>query len=599
MAVAMNAEHDSCFALFDGDDGGALVLVDWLRVIRCMPPDDPADFFAALDAARTAGCWSAVAADYSLGSRFEPGAATRQGERAPLRAWVFARAERLARSDLPSFLAARLASLPEQQRVAGVAEVSPSVDELMHAGQVERIHRWIADGDCYQINLTFPIRLRVYGHPFALYAHLRERQPVRYGAFLSVPDETILSFSPELFFARSGPLVVTRPMKGTAARGRTPAEDAAQRARLLASAKERAENVMIVDLLRNDLGRLASPGKVRVTALCEAEAYPSLWQLVSTITADLPEVALADVFAALFPCGSITGAPKIRAMQLIAALEKSPRGLYTGALGWLAPNGDCRFNVAIRTLEVAADGQATLGVGSGIVADSDAGKEYRECLLKAQFVTAFDPGFELIETLRLDAGTYPLLEMHLDRLGESARALGFTCPLSAISAALANEAQRYRAGVFRVRLSLAHNGAFQIAATPLVDERRQAVWRVVLASERLPADDYLRRHKTTARAYYDRVLAQLAATPEVFDALFVNTRGEVCEGARSNIFVERAGVLLTPPLACGLLGGVLRRSLLDAGRAVEHILRVDDLRSPAALYVGNAVRGLLPARLDD
>jgi len=592
------AENDSFFALFDGDEGTALVFSDWRRLIQFAPPDNLADFFAALDTARADGCWLALAADYSLAGTFEPRAMTRRGERPPLRAWVFGRAERLAQEALPAFLTARLDALPEYQRLAGVADVCSSVDEQAHAGQVEQIRRWIADGDCYQINLTFPLHFHVYGHPFALYACLRARQPVRYGAYLAVPDETILSLSPELFFAYAGQCVVTRPMKGTAPRGGTAAEDAANRARLLASPKERAENVMIVDLLRNDLGRLASPGKVRVTALCEAEAYPSLWQLVSTIVAELPDVRLADLLAALFPCGSITGAPKIRAMQRIAEIEKSPRGLYTGTLGWLAPNGDCRFNVAIRTIEVAADGQATMGVGSGIVAEADAREEYRECLLKAQFVTALDPGFALIETLRLDGGAYPLLTLHLERLQGSARSLGFRCPMPAVAAALREEAALRREGVFRVRLSLAHNGAFQIAVAPLADDCRTSPWCVVLASEVLPVDDYLRRHKTTARAHYDRVLAQLAGRQTVFDAIFVNARGEVCEGARSNVFVKRGGVLLTPPPSCGLLAGVLRRSLLDAGRAVEQILRPDELRPPAALYVGNALRGLLPVILD-
>lgn len=591
-------DNNSCFALFDGDAGTALVLDDWRGILRLTPGDEPAAFFTAVEAACVAGCWLALAADYSLGSMFEPSAGTRLRNRPPLRAWVFARAARLDSAALSAFLAARIDLLPEYQRIAGVAEVSPSIDELTHAGQVEQIRRWIADGDCYQINLTFPLHFRLYGHPLALYARLRDRQPVRYGAYLALPEETILSLSPELFFERSGRRVVTRPMKGTAPRGSTAAEDAANRARLLASPKERAENVMIVDLLRNDLGRLASPGSVRVTALCDAEAYPSVWQMVSTIVADLPGIRLADLFAALFPCGSITGAPKIRAMQRIAELERSPRGLYTGALGWLAPNGDCRFNVAIRTIETAADGQSTLGVGSGIVAEAEAAKEYRECLLKAQFVTAFDPGFELVETLRLDGGSYPFLPLHLARLQESAHALGFTCPLPAVAAALSKEAALRRVGVSRVRLTLAHNGAFQIVVTPLADDCRRSSWRVVLADGAVPADDYLRRHKTTARAQYDRVLAQLTGKPAVFDAIFVNTRGEVCEGARSNVFVERDGVLLTPPPRCGLLAGVLRRSLLAAGRAAEQVLYPEELRPPATLYVGNALRGLIPVTLD-
>ena len=448
---------------------------------------------------------------------------------------------------------------------------------------------------CYQINLTFPLDGLAYGHPLALYARLRERQPVRYGAYLATPERTILSFSPELFFARQGRRVLARPMKGTAPRGVTAEEDAARRMALQASDKERAENIMIVDLLRNDLGRLAAPGAVRVDALCEAEAYPTLWQLVSTICAELPGVTLFDLFRALFPCGSITGAPKIRAMQIIKALEPGPRGLYTGALGWLAPQGDCRFNVAIRTLVVRPDGRARLGVGGGIVIDSVAEREYAECLLKASFLTGFDPGFLLIETLRLEDGGFPLLPLHLERLQVSARALGFACDCPAIAAALAEQAASCVTGLYRVRLTLAHDGAWHVAVAPYSDAG--GPWSVVLAGERLDASDYLLRHKTSARGRYQRALAALAGTPEVFDAIFLNAHGEVCEGARSNVFIERDGVLLTPPLTCGVLPGVMRRQLLESGRAVEAVLTADDLRAAPAIYLSNALRGLFPVRL--
>lgn len=384
-------------------------------------------------------------------------------------------------------------------------------------------------------------------------------------------------------------------MKGTAKRGVTPEADDAQRSALLASEKERAENVMIVDLLRSDLGRLAEPGKVHVESLCDVEAYPTLWQMVSTISAELPGVRLCELFRALFPCGSITGAPKIRAMQRIAELEATSRGLYTGALGWLAPGGDCRFNVAIRTLELEPGGRGRLGVGGGIVIDSDPANEYAECFLKARFLTACDPGFTLIETMRLESGEFPLKRLHLERLEASSRALGFRCDLPAISAALADQSSSCSARVCRVRLSLAHDGSCRITAAPMADETRS--WLVVLADEKLDAAEYLLRHKTTARSRYDAVLAGLG--PDVFDAIFFNARDEVCEGARSNVFVERDGVLLTPPLACGLLPGVMRRHLLETGRAVECVLTRDDVlgTARARLYVANALRGLMAVRL--
>jgi para-aminobenzoate synthetase/4-amino-4-deoxychorismate lyase len=586
-----------CFALFDGDAGSALVLTGCCRSFQLNTLADPAPLFVAVEAALAAGQWVALAADYALGASFEPAVAAVPPGRPVLRAWAFAHAERLDAQAVQAFLVGRLAAIPEEQRAAGIAELFASVGPGRHAAQVRQVCRWIADGDCYQVNLTFPLTFRIYGHPLALYARLRARQPVRYGGYVEIGEEMILSFSPELFFERHGSRVRTRPMKGTAPRGNTPREDEGMLAALLSSAKERAENIMIVDLLRNDLGRLAQPGKVHVEALCEAEAYPTLWQMVSTVAAELPGTGLAELFGALFPCGSITGAPKIRAMQRIAELEDSPRGLYTGALGWLAPGGDCRFSVAIRTIEVDPGRRARLGVGSGIVADADPNREYAECLLKATFLTGFDPGFELLETLRLEAGRYPLLSLHLERLQASAHCLGFACPLPALSSALAAEALARPAGVFRVRLTLAHDGGHQVAASPLVEDQGTH-WQVVLATEALSATDYLLRHKTTARARYDRALAALAARPTVFDAIFVNTRGEVCEGARSNVFIERDGVLLTPPPSCGLLPGVMRRQLLASGRAIERVLRLDDLRLASALYVGNAVRGLIPVSLE-
>jgi para-aminobenzoate synthetase/4-amino-4-deoxychorismate lyase len=262
-------------------------------------------------------------------------------------------------------------------------------------------------------------------------------------------------------------------------------------------------------------------------------------------------------------------------------------------LGWVAPGGDCRFNVAIRTLEVAQNGRARLGVGSGIVIDADPAREYAECLLKASFLTGFDPGFELIETMRLEQGTYALLAYHLERLAASARALGFVCDLPAITDELAEHASENSDGVRRVRLSLAHDGSWKIASASLPEEIASPRY-TLFADEILDADDYLLRHKTTARSRYDRALKALLDHPQIFDAIFLNARDEVCEGARSNVFIERDGVLLTPLLGCGLLPGVMRRHLLESGRAVEHVLYKEDLLNASTVYLANALRGLIP-----
>ena len=588
---------DNHFALFDTDDGGLVVLSDFRRTIcfdaRSTDPAELAACFAEIESAALRGEWFALVEDYGLGAGLESAINSDKDDRSQLQAWAFDQAHRLDASEAQVFIADRVAGLDAQIRAAGIADVQVALRPDDYGRKVEQIRDWIIAGDCYQINLTFPIDFQIYGDPFALYAGLRERQPVRYGAFIATPEQTLLSFSPELFFERQGSWVVTRPMKGTAPRGVTSEDDRVQRETLLASEKERAENIMIVDLLRNDLGRLAQPGKVRVEALCEAEAYPSLWQMVSTISADLPGVGLNELFRALFPCGSITGAPKIAAMQKIAQLETASRGAYTGTLGWVAPGGDCRFNVAIRTIEVSANGKARLGVGSGIVIDADPAREYAECLLKARFLTGYDPGFELIETMRLEAGAYRFLDLHLDRLQASAVALGFTCRRDAIAAALAEYASSLAPGCHRVRLTLVHDGHWTLSSAALIAEAQLPRYAVI-ADERLDADDYLLRHKTSARSRYDAALATLRDHPEVFDLIFLNTRGEVCEGARSSVFVERDGRLLTPPLACGLLPGVMRRYLLESGRAVECVLHRDDLLGAAPVYLANALRGLIP-----
>ena len=592
----MRLEDDSreYFAFFDDDQESARLFTGYRRSFVFDGSGGVAGLdaaFAAAEGAASHGEWVVLAAEYELGAWFEPAVPAGGAGRSLLRGWVFGQSERLDAAGIAAFLDERLSRLSEQQRVAGVAELRPALEQESYAAKVEQIRQWIADGDCYQINLTFPLRFRYFGHPLALYAGLRRRQPVRHGAYLAVPGGPLLSLSPELFFERRGRRVVTRPMKGTAPRGSTPDEDAENRRALLASAKERAENVMIVDLLRNDLGRLAKAGDVRVDALCEAEAYPTLWQSVSTVSAELPDVRLRDLFAALFPCGSITGAPKIRAMQRIAELEDSPRGIYTGSIGWLAPGGDCRFNVAIRTPELGEDGYGQLGVGGGIVIDAQPEREYAECLLKARFLTGFDPGFSLIETLRLECGVYPLLELHLQRLSSSAADVGFSCPVPEIREALLRKGVDTPEGVHRVRVVLAHSGTWQVSSAVLVGDSSPK--RAVIAPELLDPEDYLLRHKTSARSRYDRALKSLEGIPGVFDAIFLNVRGEVCEGARSNVFVECDGKLLTPPQRCGLLPGVLRRHLLESGQAVECVLVRDDLLGDAPVYLGNALRGLV------
>jgi para-aminobenzoate synthetase/4-amino-4-deoxychorismate lyase len=544
---------------------------------------DAAGFDAALATMGGDGLWYVAALDFALGYALEPAATGGRrmdgGGRPLARFWRFRRRVALDAVEAEAWLKEQGAGQP-----AGVGGVTEGLDENGHAAAVDRIRRYIAAGDCYQVNLTFPLHFTWFGHPLALYGHLRKRQPVRYGGFVGDASGGIVSLSPELFLEKTGERLVTRPMKGTLPRDQ-PAE------RLRNSLKDQAENLMIVDLLRNDLGRVAAKGSVKVERLFEIEDYPTVWQMVSEISARVPGVGPGEILRALFPCGSIAGAPKIRAMQIVAELEEQPRGLYTGAFGWFAPDGDFRLNVAIRTLELAPGHSGRMGIGSGIVSDSTAPAEWRECLLKAAFLSACDPGLKLIETLRREDGEYPRLSGHLDRLQRSAAWLGFACDEALVRQRLASLPAH---GIWRVRMTLDKAGAVEVQAFPL-DDAPVMSRLALLAETRIDSGDPLRRHKTTARKVYDEALSILAPASPVFDVVFLNERGEVAEGARSSVFVERDGCLLTPPLSSGALPGVLRGELLAAGRAREAVLLPDDLAQ--GFWLGNALRGLLPVRL--
>jgi para-aminobenzoate synthetase / 4-amino-4-deoxychorismate lyase len=462
------------------------------------------------------------------------------------------------------------------------------------------VEDYIAAGDVYQINLTMKYRFAFEGDPVALYAALRRKQRVAYGALIHTPELDVLSLSPELFFRREGKHISTRPMKGTAPRGRTPREDARLKTWLAVDEKQRAENLMIVDLLRNDLGRVAKIGSVEVTDLFTVETYRSVHQMTSGITAELrSDMGLRDMLYALFPCGSVTGAPKVRAMEIISELEGGPRGVYTGAIGHIAPSGDAQFNVAIRTV-VLQGNHGEMGIGGGIVADSKVESEFEECLLKAHFLTKVDAPFELIETLRFErARGFHLLERHLARLHSSATHFGYPFSREAVLAALEAEAARIEAPVTLVRLLLAEDGAITVTSTPIELPTRDTVWRFVISDQRLDEKEPLFYHKTTRRQFFDQEMERQKALTGCDEVVFLNKKGELTEGTRTNLFVELDGRLFTPALTCGLLPGTLREELLDLSRAAasEAILTPQDLLAAERIYLGNSVRGLIRADL--
>jgi para-aminobenzoate synthetase/4-amino-4-deoxychorismate lyase len=461
------------------------------------------------------------------------------------------------------------------------------------------IHNGIVDGDFYQVNYTTRLRAPFRGDSLAFFDALRENQPTAWCAYLDFGRWQICSVSPELFFHwrnddGGGRALISRPMKGTAARDNDVERDNAAALCLRQSAKECAENVMIVDLLRNDLSRVARLGTVGVTGLFAVERWPTVWQMTSTVTCRSRENTTLDkVFAALFPCGSVAGAPKAAAMAAISRLETAPRGIYCGAIGILKPGGEAVFSVGIRTTVVDAErGVAECGIGSGIVMDSDVAAEYAEWQSKRIFLDRACPQYELLETLRLRRGRYWLQHGHMERMEHSALALDFLFDEDRITEALAAAAERHPAGDWRVRLRLAADGAIQVEASPL--DSLPAAAKVGIATSQVASANPWLRHKTTRRELYE----SLAITKVgVFDTLLHNENGELTEFTRANLVVELDGRLVTPPLDCGLLPGVYRRVLLARKRVSEQIVKLSELEHATGLWFVNSVRGAVAVTL--
>jgi para-aminobenzoate synthetase/4-amino-4-deoxychorismate lyase len=467
---------------------------------------------------------------------------------------------------------------------------SLTISEEEYCARIERIKDYITSGDTYQVNFTDFIDAQTSASAAEVFATLSRRQPVCYSALLNVASHKILSFSPELFFRVDDGRIVTRPMKGTMSRGRDSSEDVEVAARLQNDEKNRAEHVMIVDLLRNDLGRICTMGSVQVEDIFSVERYSTLFQMTSTISGTLrPGLRYYDIFKSMFPSGSITGAPKIRTMHIIRELEQKPREVYTGAIGFIAPDRSSIFNIAIRTL-VLKNGRARMGVGGGIVADSLPSDEFRECQLKASFLIRPRPTFQLIETMLWD-GEYAFLPMHLDRMESSASYFEFCFDRVSVTSQLLERSNQFLPGErYRIRLLLDSAGRVVITDTTYRPDR--STGRVLISPERTSSEDVFLRHKTTCRDRYARLYAEARA--DGFDEIiFLNERQEVTEGAISNIFIRRDGRLFTPPLSSGVLPGVFRRHLLESdASAEEQVLSLQDLESADAVFVCNAVRGM-------
>lgn len=509
---------------------------------------------------------------YEAAPAFDPAFQTHPPRDLPLLWFGVYRAPRMER--LPAF------ELPSQPVLAWKTELERSAYEA----PLQRIRAHIAAGDSYQVNFTFPFHAHFDAEPEAWFFERLEAQQSRYAAYLDLGDRVIMSLSPELFFALDGDRISTRPMKGTRPRGYGSAEDIAMAESLHSSPKDRAENLMIVDMIRNDLGRICAVNSIEVPELFSIERYPTVWQMTSAVTGRC-EVPVPEIFAALFPCASVTGAPKIETMKIIRELEDGPRGAYCGAIGWWAPERQARFNVAIRTATLDREkGRARYAVGSGITWDSNVDREYLECEQKTAVLYHTQPSFELLASLRLEMSGYVLLEKHLDRLADSAAYFGYAFERENVRDAL----NAYRAQVERfpakVRVLIDKHGALTITDELLP---APAPWKVGLARSPIYSQQPWTHHKTTRRACYDEARA---TRPDCTDVLLWTRGGHLTESTYGNIVLRFGKERYTPPLAAGLLPGVFRRHLLEAGEIEERTLTVDDLGRADEILLINSVR---------
>jgi para-aminobenzoate synthetase/4-amino-4-deoxychorismate lyase len=605
----------------------------------CRATDDPMVFFARADEWLQRGYYLAGWLAYEFGYLLEPTltsciARTPQSAAAPVVAELFVFQEPhifdhldQAFSGAGPWPVAGEAGLPAGHEGYTLANLRLTMHKEAYLEAFARIKAYIAAGDTYQVNYTLKYRFDFSGSPIPFYLTLRRNQSVAFGAFLKSGPRLILSFSPELFFRRQGQTITVRPMKGTLQRGRTLREDEELIGLLKDDSKTRSENVMIVDLLRNDLGRLRPlkiPGGVTVQSLFDIETYETLHQMTSTINGNLPadsaeRISVAELIKALFPCGSVTGAPKMRTMEIIRELEHEERGVYTGAIGFFAPTGEAVFSVPIRTV-VLEGSQGEMGIGSGIVNDSDPEKEWAECQLKGNFLTRPAPVFQLLETmLWLPRQGYWLLDLHLERLKQSARYFIFSFNQQAVVARLQDAAAGFVSSGLprRVRLTLGRDGAVDIIdqELPVTDlpasiikpaagrshaatATARSLPRVVFSDKRTDSHDPYLFHKTTRRRLYDDERRQAVAAG-FYEVLFCNEKGKVTEGSITNIFIRRGDFYLTPPVDCGLLNGVFRQYFMAANplQVKEALLTRQDLVKADGLYVANSVRGLVEVEL--
>ena len=480
-----------------------------------------------------------------------------------------------------------------------------SVSESKYIKAIKKIKSYIIAGDTYQINYTIKFKFRLRGTANALYQALRQTQPVEFGAFLNFPKLKIVSSSPELFVRKKGDTLVSKPMKGTAKRGMNEKEDEFIVDFLKHDPKTLSENVMIVDLIRNDFGRICKTGSVLVKNLFEVQTFKTVHQMISTVKGKLKsDISFADLLYGLFPCGSITGAPKIRTMEIINDLEAESRGVYTGAIGYILPNNDFYFNVPIRTIVMNQRNQCEMGIGSGIIYESNAKAEFEECILKAEFLTNLNNNFYLIETFKYDIAKkqYENLDAHIYRLKDSAGYFGFKLKQSEIDARLdeiKQELENHR-GTFKVRLCAYHNGEVKISYERLSDggsEVNSSIEnRVIIGDQKINSRSIFQYHKTSRREVYNEEFDK-AHSAGFYDAIILNEYNQVAEACRHNVFIRKDGQLITPPIKAGVLHGIYRQKYIDKENAIERVITLEDLNNADEILLTNSVRGVVKVSL--
>ncbi len=573
-------------ASFDKENKTSFLFTDFKKILTFNHGDDIEAFFGKAESFLRKGYWLSGYFSYEFGYYLEPALYhLRQKSGFPL-AWIG-----VCKKPLTIGRGPYRSDSKDRELSHTIKNIKPNITRREYFSKIEKIKKYIENGLTYETNFTFKLKFDFRGDILDLYLSLRGAQPTSYMALINTGKNRIISLSPELFFRREGRKIVTRPMKGTCSRGFTLKEDVDNRVLLKTSKKIKAENLMIVDLLRNDLGRVCE--RVKASKLFEIEKHPTLYQMTSTVEGRLrADAGIEDIFSSLFPSGSVTGAPKIKTMEIIKELEKEPRGIYTGAIGYISPRRNSCFNVAIRTVSLKS-GKGEMGVGGGIVYDSLEGSEYDEALLKAKFFVEEPRRFSLIETMRWEEEKgYYLLGLHLKRLRNSCRYFSIPLDFKSLDASLKRSGKGMVSGDWRVRILVNQRGEISTEKEPL--EKIETPVKVKISSQKINPDNVFLYHKTTRRDLYDKERGK-ALGKGFFETLFSNTKGEMTEGAITNIFVLKKCKLYTPPVKCGLLGGVLREHLLREGRAEEKTIYLKDILDADKVYIGNSVRGLLEA----